>query len=350
MLRLKTYDATGIAPNGRLFAGDLNALQDAVAALTDLAQNISVGSLAIGESGLLLVRYGAGEGRLVGAFRTAGRLMAEAGILPGPLTTTQRNAIPSGMAPVGLVIFNSTTGVCEQNVGTDAARVWQAIVLGNDARLSDARTPSANSVVNASVADGALNPLKIAGTAVTTLDSRLSDQRTPLDNSVSTAKYQDGSVTNVKIAPGIDPAKITGTAVINSDARLSDQRTPVDGSVTSAKLATALAAVLNAKLTFTSGIPGMMVKIGSVTVALDSSGAQDVAFSDGAFPNACLTALASNGDENLVPEGIPVVGAVFPNHFRVRYYDSEHVYAEGGFPHWVAGSPTVRVNYVAFGY
>jgi hypothetical protein len=39
----------------------------------------------------------------------------------------------------------------------------QAVVLTNDGRLSDSRTPSANSVTNASVADNALNQIKING-------------------------------------------------------------------------------------------------------------------------------------------------------------------------------------------
>jgi hypothetical protein len=55
--RIKTFLADGSNPNGRIFAGDLNALQDAVAALTDLAQALGVGSIALGESGLQFVRY-----------------------------------------------------------------------------------------------------------------------------------------------------------------------------------------------------------------------------------------------------------------------------------------------------
>lgn len=72
MNRVKTFDATGVAPNGRLFAGDLNAIQDAAAALTDLTQNLSVGTLAIGESGLTLSRYGAGEAYISGMLRLGG--------------------------------------------------------------------------------------------------------------------------------------------------------------------------------------------------------------------------------------------------------------------------------------
>jgi hypothetical protein len=70
-------------------------------------------------------------------------------------------------------------------------------------------------------------------------DARLSDARTPTD----------GSVTNAKVAAGaaIDPSKIAGTAVVNADTRLSDARTPTDGSVTNAKVA-AGAAIAGSKI------------------------------------------------------------------------------------------------------
>ena len=89
-------------------------------------------------------------------------------------------------------------------------------------------------------------------------DARLTDTRTPTDNTVSTSKIVDGAVTSAKIADGtiidgdisatagIAPSKISGTAVVDNDARLTDQRTPVDGSVTTAKIADA--AVTTAKV------------------------------------------------------------------------------------------------------
>lgn len=127
MNRLKTYDATGIAPNGRLFSGDLNALQDAVAALTDLTQHISVVDLAIGESGLLLSRFGAGEARITGALRTDGIMRGLGGLFAGTYTTTARDAIAAGSRPFGLIILNTTTARYEWNLGTDASPVWVPI-------------------------------------------------------------------------------------------------------------------------------------------------------------------------------------------------------------------------------
>lgn len=127
MIRLFTKDATGVAPNGRWYAGDVNALQDAVAALTDLTQTISLGTLKIGETGLQLLRYAAGEARISGAFRTDGIIRALGGWYAGSFTTTARDAIALGSRPYGLVITNTTTNRLEWNSGTDPAPVWIAL-------------------------------------------------------------------------------------------------------------------------------------------------------------------------------------------------------------------------------
>lgn len=69
MSRVKTFDSTGVAPGGFLYAGDLNVIQDQYADITNLSQAVSVGSLAVGESGLALSRYSAGVMRLSGQLR-----------------------------------------------------------------------------------------------------------------------------------------------------------------------------------------------------------------------------------------------------------------------------------------
>ena len=127
MQRLYTKNATGVAPDGRWYAGDINALQDAVAALNDLTQALGIGTVAIGESGLQLIHYGAGEARLTGALRIDGILRGLGGLLAGAFTTTQRNAIATGLAPYGTIILNTTTNQYEWNKGTDGARNWQSM-------------------------------------------------------------------------------------------------------------------------------------------------------------------------------------------------------------------------------
>lgn len=128
MNRVKTFLGDGSNPNGRIFAGDLNAIQDAVAALNDLTQSLGVGSIALGESGLQFVRYGSLEARITGALRTDGLLRGLGGIIPGAFTTSARNAIATGvgLAPYGTLILNTTTNQYEWNKGDDTTRNWQA--------------------------------------------------------------------------------------------------------------------------------------------------------------------------------------------------------------------------------
>jgi hypothetical protein len=125
MERIKTYNATGVAPDGRLYAGDLNLLQDSVAGASDFTQTVDLATLRMGETGLQLFRYGAGEARLTGALRTDGILRGLGGIISGAFTTAQRDAIATGLAPYGTIILNTTTNRYEWNSGTDVARSWQ---------------------------------------------------------------------------------------------------------------------------------------------------------------------------------------------------------------------------------
>jgi hypothetical protein len=131
--RVKTFLATGLAPDGRLYAGDLNAIEDAAAALSDFAQTLDLGTLRVGQSDLQLLRYGGGAGsiaseaRLTGDLRTDGILRPLGGMILGTFTTTQRDAIAAGGAPYGTLILNSTLNVIQMNTGTDGARVWQSV-------------------------------------------------------------------------------------------------------------------------------------------------------------------------------------------------------------------------------
>jgi len=122
--RFKTFDSTGLATAGRLYAGDLNAIQDLYADLMNLTQNHGVGSLAVGESGLQLLRYGAGEARLSGAMRSDGILRALGGLYAGAFTTAARNGIAAGFRPYGLIILNTDTNQFEWNSGSDATPNW----------------------------------------------------------------------------------------------------------------------------------------------------------------------------------------------------------------------------------
>lgn len=132
MNRAKTFDATGIAPNGRLFAGDLNLIQDLAAALADFAQNLQVSSIAIGDSSLGITKSGTGQ------ISISALLNILSGMQPGNFTTTTRDTIAAGKRPKGLLIFNTTTNQFEANLGTDAAPSWQAISVGGGGVITGA--------------------------------------------------------------------------------------------------------------------------------------------------------------------------------------------------------------------
>lgn len=150
MSRVKTFDSTGLATSGRLYAGDLNAMEDQYADLSNLTQNVQVGTLAVGEVGLQLLRYGAGEARISGALRTDGIVRALGGLYAGAFTTAARDAIPLGSRPYGLVILNTTTNRYEYNAGTDAAPNWQQLF---------------GQINTADIANGAITPGKVAASA-----------------------------------------------------------------------------------------------------------------------------------------------------------------------------------------
>jgi hypothetical protein len=129
VVRYKSFDATGVAPNGRLFAGDLNAIQDAVAALSDFTQTHDVSTLRIGATDVQLTRFGANEAQFSGHLRALGILRGLSGIIAGAYTTTQRDAIPAGSRPFTMIIFNTTTARLEMNTNTDASPIWTGLAF-----------------------------------------------------------------------------------------------------------------------------------------------------------------------------------------------------------------------------
>jgi len=129
MPRHKTFNSSGVPPDGVLFAGDENAMQDRAAELANFSQTVDVGTLRIAESALQLLRFASSplEARITAALRVDGILRGLGGLYAGTFTTTQRDAIPAGSRPFGLVILNTTTVRFEWNAGTDAVPRWQAV-------------------------------------------------------------------------------------------------------------------------------------------------------------------------------------------------------------------------------
>lgn len=260
MSRFKTFDSTGLATAGRLYAGDLNAIQDLYADLFNLAQSAGVSSLAVGEVGLQLLHYGSGEARLSGAMRTDGILRGLGGLFAGAFTTAARNAIASGLRPFTLIIFNTDTNRFEYNAGTDASPNWQPL------------SPSlgANSITATELADNAVDTAAIQALAVTA------------------AKIANATITDIQVAAsnkdgvaGTPSMRSLGTgaqqAAAGNDPRLSDTRVPTDGSVSTAKLQSN--AVTDDK---------MAVKMRAGTSVGINTGGADISVSFATpFPSAC---------------------------------------------------------------
>jgi microcystin-dependent protein len=96
-----------------------------------------VGTLRIGDGSIQLLKYGTGETRLSAGMRADGIVRGLGGLYAGQFTSTQRDAIPSGSRPYGLVIFNTTTNRLEINLGTDATPSWSTNISGAVVSVQD---------------------------------------------------------------------------------------------------------------------------------------------------------------------------------------------------------------------
>lgn len=130
MSRVKTFDATGVAPNGRLYSGDLNLIQDQYSDLVNFSQTHDVGTLRVGDSTLQLVKFGTGEFRLTGDVRTDGLIRGLGGLYAGAFTTAARDALVQADRPAGLIILNTTKNRLEWNSGSDVTPAWRGLALG----------------------------------------------------------------------------------------------------------------------------------------------------------------------------------------------------------------------------
>jgi microcystin-dependent protein len=219
--RIKTFVSTGIAPDGRLFAGDLNAMEDQYADLANLAQTLAVGTIQVGETGLQIIRYGAGEMRISGHLRTDGIFRALGGLYAGSYTTVQRDAISAGSRPYGLVILNTNTNRLEINIGSDAVPSWTGLSAAISRGILGSRPgPAASNSGSWYFAtddnggtlyysDGSVWT-KVARGLTQALDAGSVGTTQLVDASVTTAKHADGSVTLQKLDSGVPVIPLGG--------------------------------------------------------------------------------------------------------------------------------------------
>jgi microcystin-dependent protein len=112
--RVKTFDSTGIDPGGKIYAGDLNAIQDHYADLFNLLQAIGVISVTVGESGLQITRFATGVLGVSGTIRATAKVNALTGfqVNGADLASTHladssslaRTSQLTGIMPTGAVV------------------------------------------------------------------------------------------------------------------------------------------------------------------------------------------------------------------------------------------------------
>ena len=113
-----------------------------------------------------------------------------------------------------------------RNVSASGNAGSTEVVTGDDTRLTDARSPTAGTVADASITSGGLSPSKITGTAVVTTDSRLSDARTPTAHTHAASDVNSGTL-DVARLPVASSGTSSSTQVVRADdSRLSNARTP----------------------------------------------------------------------------------------------------------------------------
>lgn len=113
-------------------------------------------------------------------------------------------------------------------------------------------------------------------TKVETTDARLSDQRVPTDNSVTSAKIVDGAIVNADInaSAAIAPSKILGTAVTQGDTGSVTSTMILDGTIVNADI-NASAAIAFSKLALPTA--DVDVNTHKVINVVDPTSAQDAA-------------------------------------------------------------------------
>ena len=139
------------------------------------------------------------------------------------LTYTDVGAAAAAHVHSGSDITSGTLGIGVIPTGSTNLTVC----IGNDSRLSDARTPTAHTHAAGDVTSGAFDVARIpTGNTSSTVcignDARLSDARTPTAHVHAAADITSGTLDITRIPTG----NTSSTVCIGNDGRLSDSRTP----------------------------------------------------------------------------------------------------------------------------
>ncbi len=221
------------------------------------------------------------------------------------VTTARTITAGTGLTGGGTLAADRTLTVA---YGTDAGTAAQ----GNDARLSDTRTPTDGTVTTAKIADDAVTVDKIAAGAVGTTELANDAVTTGkiATGAVGTTDIADLAVTDGKLAGSITPSKVTGTAVVQArtitagtglsgGGDLSANRTIAiaAGGVGTTELADA--SVTPAKLLYSSGFAPLGIQASATGVTLDR-GVPVYTFTGGSVSATLPTASTHTGVRFLI--------------------------------------------------
>jgi len=157
-----------------------------------------------------------------------------------------------------------------------------ALVTTDDARLSDTRTPTDNTVTTAKIVNSNVTADKLAGDSVTTakiLDGAVTEAKLA-SNSVTSGKIADGTIVNSDISAtaAIDWTKLAVSSTVSAtelgyvDGVTSAIQTQLDSKLASTTAASTYAPIASPTFTGTvSGISKSMVGLGNVDNTSDAN-------------------------------------------------------------------------------
>ena len=234
-------------------AGDL-VVADGADSLTKLAKGSNSRILAVDSGGTL--GYTQATSAMIGTdVIVAGNVAADA------IGTSELGPLAVTDAEVATANKDGAAGTASmRTLGTGAAQA----AAGNDARLSDTRTPTDNSVTNAKMADNAIGNAEMA------------------DAAINTAELVDNAVTRAKLATGI----IDSATVAASEGSSSTSYTNLATSGPAVTLTTGTTALITLSANCVSaigdyGYMGFAVSGATTRAAADADSVEQKGVTDG---------------------------------------------------------------------
>lgn len=177
---------------------------------------------------------------------------ASGGSDPVTLAQSQVTSLTSDLAARALAATSILAGTGLSGGGTLAADRTLSVAYGstggtacegNDARLSDARTPTAHASSHAAAGS---DPLTLTESQITNLTSDLAARALTSTSITAGTGLSGGGTLAADRTLSVSYGSTSTTSCVGNDSRLSDTRTPTDNTVSTAKIVAN--AVTNAKL------------------------------------------------------------------------------------------------------